>query len=42
MYGDVQPVYALTTVGVWLQETGLMEEFEEYLELTNQKNVRTN
>lgn len=30
--GDLQPVYVATTVSKWLNETGLIRDFEEYLE----------
>jgi hypothetical protein len=35
--GDLQPFYINTTVSKWLNETGLMKDFEEYVELTSQQ-----
>lgn len=36
--GDLQPIYVPTTVSRWLDETGLIRDFEEYLERTASQN----
>jgi len=40
--GALQPVYVATTVAVWLEETGLMEDFELYLASVESKPTRAN
>jgi hypothetical protein len=36
--GDSQPIYVATTVSKWLNETGLISDFEEYLHRASPQN----
>jgi hypothetical protein len=42
MNGDLQPVYVATPVAKWLEQTGLIDEFNEYLGQPRQKKVQVN
>ena len=35
-FGNLQPVYVSTTVAKWLNETGLIKEFLEYVDTADQ------
>jgi hypothetical protein len=40
--GDLQPIYVATTMSKWLDETRLIDDFEEYLKLTARQTGSTN